>query len=109
MLSIFPYNNKVRVFTTGEPDRWGIVNEDKTGTEHDCLMSFNTKLEKIPVADGKEAVFTASIYFPQKVSVKVDDLIEFTDDLGNVQKKKVMQVQFKRDFAREVFAVKAVI
>lgn len=109
MLSIFPFNNKVKIFTTGEPDRWGTVTQDKTGTEQECLLSFNTKLEKIPVADGKEAVFTAAIYFPMSVNVKVDDLIEFTDDLGKKQKKKVMQVQFKRDFAREVFAVKAVI
>lgn len=109
MLHLFPTNNNVRIYSSGTADRWGVTNEDTKGTNYPCIQSFNTKLEKIPVADGKEVVFTASFYFPEEIRVKVDDLVEFKDDLGNTRKKKVMQVQFKRDFAGQVLAVKVVV
>lgn len=113
VLNLFPTNNTVKVFTTGKPDRWGVVSVDTEGTEYNCIVLENTKLEKVPAGmdkyQGKEITFNATVYFPQFVKVKAEDTIEYTDEMGQLQKRPVIQVQVKKDFGGNVLAVKAYV
>lgn len=107
-LSFFPYLEKAEVITVGAPDKYGKPTVVETN-EHDCHISMNSENEVFLDFMGEQAVYFAKIMFPYPVTVKVNDLIEFTDDLGKRQKKKVLAVQVKRDFGKNIIAVKALV
>ncbi|MGX6970290.1 hypothetical protein [Vagococcus bubulae] len=114
VLNLFPTNNKAIVFSKGNFDRWGVpINDNRTGTEYNCIVLENTKLEKVPAGmdkyQGKEITFNAVVYFPEFVKVKSEDTIQYTDDLGQTHKRTVIQVQVKKDFGGSVLAVKAYV
>lgn len=108
VLSFFPYSAKVSLVTVGKPDLYGKpTNSDPV--EYSCDIRMNTKNETFLDFMGEETVFTAKVLFPFPLKVKVNDKIIFEDDLGKTQERKVLAVQVKRDFARNIIAVKAVI
>lgn len=111
MLGFIPVNKKVRVFTAGKTDNFGLAVPDTVGEVYECRFSFNTEYKKILISDGSEIIFIASMLFPdpEQVNIKVDDKVEFTDDSGTLQTKAVKLVQYKRDFSGAVTTVKAVI
>ena len=107
-LSFFPYSASVHLITVGKPDKFGIPTQSNP-VEYACDIRMNTENEVFLDFMGNEVVFNAKILFPFPLKIKVNDIIQFTDDLGKSQKKEVIAVQVKRDFARNIIAVKAVI
>lgn len=108
VLAFMPYYTSVKVVTVGKPDKYGKPTVSEP-VEHQCDIRMNTNNEVFMDFLGNETVFTARILFPFPLKVKVSDKIIFTDDLGKVQEKTVIGVQVKRDFSRNIVAVKAVI
>lgn len=108
-LSFFPYGSEVKIIRRGKPDRFGAATEIADDEVYKCHIQLNTENETFLDYRGEQTVFTAKLLFPYPVEVKVDDKIVFTDDWGKEQKKKVLAVQVKRDFGRNLIAVKAVI
>lgn len=107
-LSFFPYSASVKLVTVGKPDKYGKPTISDP-VEYACDIRMNTKNETFLDFMGNETVFVAKILFPFPVKIKVNDRIIFTDDLGKEQEKSVIAVQVKRDFGRNIIAVKAVI
>lgn len=111
MLGFIPENRTIKLFSVSKPDKFGVSVEDKVGKEHDCYFSFNTDNEKTVNPLGEEVVYTATMLFnnSENIKIKAGDKVEFTDDFEESQKKKVIKVQYKRDFAGKITSVKAVI
>lgn len=107
-LSFFPYLEKAKVTTVGKPDAYGKPTKVET-KEYDCHISMNSENEVFLDFMGEQTVYLAKIMFPYPVKIKVNDLITFTDDLGKLQEKKVLAVQVKRDFGKNIIAVKALV
>ena len=108
VLSFFPYSTSVDLVTMGKPDAYGKPTRSEP-VNYPCDIRLNTENEVFMDFMGDQTVFYANVLFPMPVTVKVGDLIQFTDDLGKKQEKHVLGVQVKRDFSRNVIAVKAVI
>lgn len=111
MLGFIPTNSQVEVVSAEGIDEYGLPGKSAKTKRYECRLSFNTKYEKIAVADGSEIVFTAAIIIPstEDVQIKVADKVKFIDDLGNLQTKEVKVVQYKRDFGNNVMAIKVVV
>lgn len=107
-LSFFPYSASVKVKTVGKPDKYG-QSTISDPVEYGCDIRMNTENEVFLDFMGEQTVFVAKILFPFPVEIKVGDIIQFEDDLGKQQERKVLGVQVKRDFGRNIIAVKAVI
>ena len=107
-LSFFPYSQTVEVISVGSPDRYGKATKSDPVT-YKCNIFMNSDNEPFLDYMGNQVVYTATIMFPCPLKVKVDDRIRFTDDLGKVQEKDVIAVQYKRDFSKQVIAVKVTV
>ncbi|MFW8618668.1 hypothetical protein ACOJB1_12555 [Enterococcus innesii] len=107
-LSFFPYSQSAEVIKVGSPDRYGKATVSDP-VSYPCTIFMNADSEPFLDYMGQQVVYTATLMFPLLVKVKVDDRIRFTDDLGKVQEKDVLAVQFKRDFSKQVIAVKVIV
>lgn len=107
-LSFFPYSQSATVITVGKPDRYGKATKSIAGS-FPCTVFMNADNEPFLDYMGQQVVYTAVLMFPHPLKVKVDDLIQFTDDLGKQQEKPVLHVQYKRDFSKQVIAVKVTV
>lgn len=107
-LSFFPYHTEATLISVGKPDRYGKPTKGLPVT-YKCDIRMNTENEVFLDFMGNETVFNARIMFPFPVEIKVNDILRFKDDLGRTQEKDVLAVQIKRDFARQIIAVKAVV
>jgi len=107
-LSFFPYSQKAWVSTVMGPDRAGkpIPSEP---VEYPCFISMNSDHEPFLDYMGDQVIYTATLMFPFPLKVKVKDIVTFYDDLGKKQQKDVLAVQYKRDFSRQVIAVKVTV
>lgn len=108
VLAYMPYGTTVKLVSVGKPDKYGKPTVS-TPVEHKCDIRMNTKNEPFLDYLGNETVFYANVLLPYPIKIKVKDRLIFTDDLGKVQEKEVLNVQYKRDFSRNIIAVKAVI
>ncbi len=111
MLGFIPANSQVTVITASDKvDAFGIALPDVESV-YNCYLSMNSKHEKVVNNLGNEVVFTASMLFnsDENVKITVGDKIIFADDTGKKQKKLVIAVNYKRDFAGQITAVKAVV
>ncbi len=107
-LSVFPYSQKAEVISVGSPDRYGQATKSEAVT-YPCTIFMNADNEPFLDYMGNQVVYTATLLFPHPLKVKVDDRIRFTDDLGKTQEKDVIAVQYKRDFSKQIIAVKVTV
>lgn len=108
VLSFFPVHQVASIVNVGKPDRYGkgSLSEPK---EYPCFIQMNSDNEPYLDYMGDQRVYTATMLFPEPVELKVKDKIIYEDDLGKKQEADVIAVQYKRDFSRNLVAVKAVV
>lgn len=107
-LAFFPYSQTVEVISVGSPDRYGKAVQSEP-VSYPCTIFMNADNEPFLDYMGNQVVYTATMLFPVPLKVKVDDRIRFADDLGKIQEKDVIAVQYKRDFSKQIIAVKVVV
>lgn len=107
-LSFFPYSQSAEIISVGTPDRYGKATQSDP-VKYPCTIFMNANNEPFLDYMGNQVVYTAILMFPHPVKVKVDDRIRFTDDLDKVQEKDVIAVQYKRDFSKQIIAVKVTV
>lgn len=109
MLGIVPENADVTIFADEKTDAYGQKVPATEGKVYSCRQSINTENKAVLLPDSSEYLYQVSFLFNGFVPVIAGNTIEFTNDQGELQKKKIKAVQYKRDFSNNVLAVKAVI
>ena len=110
MLNFLPFNHKVTVTTANdELDEWGLPVKSSTVATYKARVSYNTAKKSIPVASGKEVVYTADILLEGLPVIGYTDTVAFLDMLGNVVEKQPLIVEYKADFSGNPVLVKVVI
>jgi hypothetical protein len=101
-MALIPMKQTVTITPASTLNEWG---EMTTGTPYTikCRVDEGTKLVRGMTNSGgvhgttaEEVVSTARIYFDKIVNISTDDVISFTDEIGNVKTYTPISVEIKR-------------
>ncbi|ADP32900.1 hypothetical protein [Bacillus atrophaeus] len=90
-------------------DEWGLPMDTGVGESIPCKITYNSSNESIQVASGEMVVYSAAILFEGAPKIRYEDLIEWSDDWGNVHKKPPLNINYKHDLAGSPVAVKVTV
>ncbi|MDA2738380.1 hypothetical protein PDQ75_24815 [Bacillus cereus group sp. Bc015] len=75
---MIPLNQKVRViFADSLNDEWGIPVKTPRSTTYKVRLDFNSDARIIEGDDGKNIIYSATIYFKGSVPISYNDFIEY--------------------------------
>jgi hypothetical protein len=108
---MIPLNQKVKIiFSNSANDEWGLPVKSPNFSTYKVRLDFNADAKLIQMADGKEVIFSATIYFKGSVPLTYEDYIEY--DSGNFEGivQKHPQVIFPiTDLAGKVTYTKVIV
>ncbi|MCY7797406.1 MULTISPECIES: hypothetical protein [Bacillus] len=90
-------------------DKWGLPVDTGLGEVIPCKITYNSTNESIQVASGEMVVYRATILFEGVPQISYKDLIEWSDDWGNVHKKQPLAIDYKHDLSGTPVAVKVTV
>ncbi|PEL24315.1 hypothetical protein [Bacillus toyonensis] len=109
---MLPLNQHVTVYkSTKDSDDWGIPIQEETATKYKVRLDFNGTEKFIQMADGKEVIYSAIVYFRAKDIPTLDynDLIEYSDGRGSPIKATPRVISPLTDLSGKILYFKVIL
>jgi hypothetical protein len=107
---MIPLNQWVKViFAEKAVDEWGIPVKSPAATSYKVRLDFNADARLFQSEDGKEYVFSATIYFKGAVPLSYSDFIEYDSGIDGLKTVNPHQIFPITDLAGKVIYTKVVI
>lgn len=82
---MIPLNQKVNIiFTENLDDEWGIPVKSPNIKTYKVRLDFNSDARIIQSDDGKDWIFSATIYFKGAVPLTYNDFVEYDSGLNGI-------------------------
>ncbi|MDQ0976616.1 hypothetical protein QFZ31_006668 [Neobacillus niacini] len=82
---MIPMNQKVKIIFAGKQnDEWGIPVKSPKFSTYKVRLDFNADARLYQFSDGKEYVFSATIYFKGAVPISYNDFIEYDSGINGI-------------------------
>lgn len=109
MMGFIPMNDRATIYKlTGAVDAWGQPSIKKFYSGK-CRIDYNTDLSKISGEDGFTTSMSATVVFHGKVSASNGDFLEFSTDVGTMNKYQIIDVFFFKDWVGKIIATRVVV
>ncbi|MGG0487256.1 hypothetical protein ABEY65_28300 [Priestia aryabhattai] len=107
---MIPMNQKVNVYFSDQGnDEWGLPIRTPEYVTYKCRLDFNADARIIQGDDGKDIVFSATIYFKGAVPIGYNDFIEYDSGVDGIKKINPRKVFPITDLAGKVTYTKVTI
>ncbi|MFA2595277.1 hypothetical protein [Bacillus cereus] len=109
---MLPLNQTVVVYhSTETSDEWGIPIQEETSTKYKVRLDFNGTEKFIQMADGKEVIYNAIVYFRAKDIPTLDynDLVEYSDGRGHPVKATPRVISPLTDLSGKILYFKVIL
>jgi hypothetical protein len=107
---LIPLNQTVDViFAEKAIDEWGIPVKSPSLKTYKVRLDFNADARLFQSEDGKEYVFSATIYFKGPVSLSYSDFIRYDSGIDGIKEVNPRQIFPITDLAGKVMYTKVVI
>lgn len=82
---MIPLNQKVKIiFADSLNDEWGIPVKSPNSMTYKVRLDFNSDAKMVQNEDGKEYVFSATVYFKGAVPITYSDFIEYDSGIAGL-------------------------
>ena len=107
---MIPLNQKVNVYFSNQgEDEWGLPIPAPSPVVYKCRLDFNAEARIIQSDDGKEYVFSATIYFNKAVPIGYNDFIEYDSGVDGIKKVNPRVIFPITDLAGKVLYTKVIV
>lgn len=107
---MIPLNQKVKIiFADTQNDEWGIPVKTPNVKTYKVRLDFNADARLIQSDDGKEYVFSATIYFKGAVNIDYSDWIEYDSGIHGIVQVNPRVIFPITDLAGKVIYTKVVV
>ncbi|MEW4131906.1 hypothetical protein [Bacillus thuringiensis] len=109
---MLPLNQYVTVYkATSDSDEWGIPIQGEASTRYKVRLDFNGTEKFIQLADGKEVIYSAIVYFRAKDVPTLDytDFIEYSDGRGHPVKASPRVISPLTDLSGKILYFKVIL
>ncbi|HDR3499662.1 TPA: hypothetical protein QCN48_005122 [Bacillus toyonensis] len=107
---MIPLNQKVKViFADSLNDEWGIPVKTPNTMTYRVRLDFNADARIIEGADGKNIIYSATIYFKGAVSLSYKDFIEYNSGINGMVTENPRVIFPIVDLAGKVIFTKVIV
>jgi hypothetical protein len=107
---MIPLNQYVKIiFTDSQNDEWGIPVKSPNVKTYKVRLDFNTDARIIEGADGKNIIYSATIYFKGSVPLSYEDFIEYDNGIDGKETKQPRVIFPITDLAGKVTYTKVIL
>lgn len=107
---MIPLNQKVKViFGKDITDEWGIPVKSTASTTYKVRLDFNADSRIIEGEDGKNIIYSATIYFKGAVPIQYTDFIEYDSALEGLKTVHPRQITPIADLSGRISYTKVIV
>lgn len=107
---MIPLNQKVKIiFHDSLNDDWGIPVKSPNFSLYKVRLDFNSDAKLIQTDDGKEVIYSATIYFKGSVPITYSDFIEYDSGLEGIKQVNPRVIFPITDLAGKVSYTKVIV
>jgi hypothetical protein len=107
---MIPLNQKVKIiFADSLNDEWGLPVKSPNFSTYRVRLDFNADAKLIQQADGKEIIFSATIYFKGTVPLTYEDYIEYDSGIEGIVQKHPQVIFPISDLAGKITYTKVIV
>jgi hypothetical protein len=106
----FPLNDTVTLYLSNEgSDEWGLPVKTDNLTTYKVRLEFNGAARLIQLADGKEIVYNATIFFKGSVPITYTDYIEYNSGIVGLIKAQPKNIIGMADLSGKIIYTKVIV
>lgn len=110
MLGFVPMPHKAKILRAAAAlDEWGLPIDTGDFETLKCKVSYNSNRETVSVASGELVVYQVRILFEGIPQISYSDVIEWSDDWGNVHKKQPLTIDYLHDLSGAAIGVRVTL
>ncbi|WP_353856779.1 hypothetical protein [Bacillus sp. Bos-x628] len=107
---MIPLNQKVKIiFADSQGDEWGIPVKTPNVKTYKVRLDYNADSRIIEGDDGRNIIYSATIYFKGSVPLTYSDFIEYDNGLGGVEIKNPHTIFPIADLSGKITYTKVVV
>lgn len=107
---MIPLNQKVKIiFADSSNDEWGIPVKTPVVKTYKVRLDFNADNRIIEGSDGKNIIYSATIYFKGSVPLSYSDFIEYDNGIGGVEVKNPRTIFPIADLSGKITYTKVIV
>jgi hypothetical protein len=107
---MIPLNQKVRIiFANSNGDEWGVPVKSSDFATYKVRLDFNADAKILEDADGKNIIYSATIYFKGSVPITYNDFIEYDSGIDGLTTDNPRVIFPIVDLAGKVLYTKVIV